>query len=156
MSATETKRRQFAAGAAFRVYGTGLDTDGITKELGVSPDHQHRKGDLDPGKRPYPHDMWSLNSPLAKDRELELHLAWLADRLLDRKNYILTLTKNFKVDIYCWKNCFTEQANLVLSSNALRFFTDLSLELQVSLLCLPPETRSEGPSVNISTTHLQR
>jgi len=88
--------------------------------------------------------MWSLSSPLAKDRELELHLNWLADRLFDRKNYILSLTKNFKVDIYCWKNCFTEQSSLMLSSNVLRLFTELNLDLGVSLLCLPPEPKTAG------------
>jgi hypothetical protein len=144
MTTTKIESKQFAAGAAFRVYGTGLDIDGITRELGLSPDHRHKKGEPDPGKRPYPHDMWSLSSPLAKDRDLDLHLTWLGERLLDRKNYILSLTKNFKVDIYCWKNCFTEQSSLMLSSKVLRIFTELNLDLGISLLCLPPEAKTEG------------
>lgn len=144
MTTTKIESKQFAAGAAFRVYGTGLDIDGITRELGLSPDHRHKKGEPDPGKRPYPHDMWSLSSPLAKDRDLDLHLTWLGERLLDRKNYILSLTKNFRVDIYCWKNCFTEQSSLMLSSKVLRIFTELNLDLGISLLCLPPEAKTEG------------
>lgn len=144
MSTTEIESKQFAAGAAFRVYGTGLDLDRVTREIGLSPDHRHRKGDPDLGKRPYPHDMWSLSSPLAKDRDLDLHLTWLGERLLDRKNYILSLTKNFKVDIYCWKNCFTEQSSLLLPSNVLRILAELNLDLGVSLLCLPAEPKAEG------------
>jgi hypothetical protein len=144
MSTTEIESKQFTAGAAFRVYGTGLDLDRITRELGLNPDHRHRKGEPDPGKRPYPHDMWSLSSPLAKDRDLDLHLTWLGERLLDRKNYILSLTKDFKVDIYCWKNCFTEQSSLMLPSNVLRIFAELNLDLGVSLLCLPSESKTEG------------
>lgn len=144
MNTTESENKQFAAGAAFRVYGTGLDIDRITRELGLSPDHRHKKGDPDPGKRLYPHDMWSLSSPLAKDCDLDLHVTWLGERLLDRKDYILSLTKNFKVDIYCWKNCFTEQSSLMLPSNILRIFVELNLDLGVSLLCLPPEAKVGG------------
>jgi len=144
MSTTEIESKQFAAGAAFRVYGTGLDLDGITRELGFSPDHQHKRGELDPGKRPYAKDMWSLGSPLGKDQELELHLTWLLDRLLARRNYVLSLENKFKVDIYCWKNCFTEQASLTLSSKVLRMFSELNLDLGVSLLCLSPETDPGG------------
>jgi hypothetical protein len=139
MSTTHTEREQFAAGAAFRVYGTGLDIDNITHELGITPDHRHREGELDPGRRPYPHDMWSLSSPLAKDRDLDLHLVWLGERLLNRKNYILSLRRDFTVDIYCWKNCFSEQSGLTLPTNVLRIFIELNLDLGVSLLCLPPE-----------------
>ncbi len=144
MSTTVIKNKQFAAGAAFRVFGTGLDIDRITRELGLSPDHRHRKGEADPAKRPYPHDMWSLSSPLASDSDLDVHIAWLRERLLDRRDYILSLMNDFKVDIYCWKNCFTEQSSLMLSSTALEFFTELNLDLGVSLLYLPPEHDAEG------------
>lgn len=145
MGTTEIESKQFAAGAAFRVYGTGLDIERITRELGLNPDHRHRMGEPDQGKNPYPHDMWSLSSPLGKDLDLDFHLTWLGERLLDRKNYILSLTKNFKVDIYCWKNCFTEQSSLVLSSRVLRIFTELNLDLGVSLLCIPSEPKTEAP-----------
>ena len=141
MESAQAESTQFSAGAAFRIYGIGLDIDGITRELGFSPDHQHKRGDLDPGKRPYAQDMWSLGSPLGKDQELELHLTWLLDRLLARRNYVLSLENKFKADIYCWKNCFTEQSSLTLSSKVLRIFTELNLDLGVSLLCLPPEAK---------------
>jgi hypothetical protein len=136
---TDNSATKFSAGAAFRVFGIGLDLDAVTRELGFDPDHQHKRGNLDPGKKPFPHDMWSLKSPLDQTQELELHLTWLAERLLVHSSYIVPLKKRFNVDIYCWKNCFTEQANLTLSSKALRIFTELDLNLQVGLLCLPPE-----------------
>lgn len=72
--------------------------------------------------------MWSLASPLDDGEELEVHLNWLAGRL-----------KQFKVDIYCWKNCYTEQASLILSSQALRIFTELSIALDLSLIFGPNE-----------------
>lgn len=141
---TSTKAAKFTAGAAFRIFGPELDLDAVTQELGIDPDHQHKSGDVDPGKKPFSQDMWSLKSPLAQSQELEFHLGWLAERLLVHSNYILSLKKRFKVDIYCWQNCFTEQASLKLSGRALRVFTELDINLEVSLLCLSPESEA-GP-----------
>lgn len=134
---------KFAAGASFRIYGMALDFEAVTRELGFTPDHQHRMGDLGMGKKPYPHDMWSLASPLSSDKDLNFHVNWLADRFLPRREYILSLKEKFKVDVYCWKNCFTEQASLRISSNALTLFTAIGIDLDVTLLCLPPESRSD-------------
>jgi hypothetical protein len=129
----------FTAGASLRIFGAGLDIDDITREFGYIPDVKHKAGDPDPGKRPYPHDMWSLASPLGKDRDLETHLNWLAEKFLRHGQYIRSLRKRFQVDIYCWKNCFTEQASLTLSPQALRIFTELSTPRDVSLIFLPNE-----------------
>jgi hypothetical protein len=131
--------RKFTAGADFRIYGTGVDFAAISLELGISPSHLHRKGEHDPGNRLYRYDMWSLASPLGDDKDLGVHLNWLANRLLSRSAFILSLKEKFNVDIYCWKDCNTEQASLVLSASVLRIFTELNLDLEVGLLCLPPE-----------------
>jgi uncharacterized protein DUF4279 len=146
-SGITAKKRQrlgaFTAGAAFRIYGIGLDIDSVTRELGVSPDHKHRQGELDRGGKPYTHDMWSLASPLRRSRDLQVHLTWLAERILPHHRYISNLQERFKVDMYCWKNCYTEQSSLVLSASALRTFTQLNINLEVGLLCLPPESATE-------------
>jgi hypothetical protein len=85
----------FLAGASLRIFGAGLDIDGITRKFGYTPDHKHRAGDLGPGKSPYPHDMWSLASPLGEDRDLEAHLAWLAEKFLRYSEYIRSLRETF-------------------------------------------------------------
>jgi hypothetical protein len=149
MDTLGAETKEFTAGSAFRIYGIGLDIDGITRELGVRPDHQHKKGETDVARRPYTHDMWLLSSPLGNSQELELHLIWLAERLLRHQRFILSLKEKFKVDIYCWKNCFREQANLTLSAKAIRIFTELNIDLGVSLLCLPPESGAEAPLTDV-------
>jgi hypothetical protein len=83
--------------------------------------------------------MWSLASPLGKDRDLEARLAWLAEKFMPYSEYIRSLRETFTVDIYCWKHCFTEQASLTLSPQALTIFTELSTSLVVSLIFLPDE-----------------
>ena len=83
--------------------------------------------------------MWLLDSPLGKGEDLELHLNWLAERLLPHRQDIASLSKTFKVDIYCYKTCYTEQASLTLSPHALTLFTELTIALDVSLIFLPDD-----------------
>jgi len=135
---TFAEQKAFAAGASFRVCGFNLDIEGITREIGHNPSHTHKQGQLNQIKEPYKADMWSLKSPLSPDESLDVHLDWLAEFLLPRKQYISRLREQNKVDIYCYKTCYTEQASLVLSRKVLRIFTDLDFDLQVSLLCLHP------------------
>jgi hypothetical protein len=142
---TESDSETFHAGAALRVKGWDLDMDSITRELGHSPTHTHRRGEPAAIDKSYPRDIWLLDSPLSKNQDLELHLRWLADRLLPRKQFISSMKKRADVDIYCYKTCYTEQANLTLSPHALRIFTELSLELCVSLIFLPDD--AEEPDV---------
>jgi hypothetical protein len=129
----------FSAGASFRVQGLDLPLEVISQKLRIGPTHTHHRGEPGMLREPLPFDMWMLKSPLTERDELELHLVWLADRLLPHKEYISSLSKNFKVDIYCFKTCYTEQASLTLSPRALKIFTELSRELCVSLIFLPRE-----------------
>lgn len=137
---TQSGQQDFETGASFRVQGFGLDFDSITREIGHSSTHTHRQGELGPIKELYPRDMWLLSSPLSRDQALDAHLIWLAEILLPRKEYVLSLKGRFNVDMYCFKTCYTEQASLTLSSTALKIFTELSLELCVSLLFGTDET----------------
>jgi hypothetical protein len=148
MDKIQSESETFRAGASFRVKGLNMDMDTITGELGHNPTETHRRGEPAPIGKSYSRDMWILASPLGKNRDLELHLEWLAERLLPRKPYISLLREKATIDIYCYKTCYTEQASLTLSSHALRIFTELSLELCVSLIFLPgdPEETPDSTS----------
>jgi len=135
----QTSKETFHAGASFRVHGAGLDLDRIMRTVGLAPTHTHKLGELSPQGRPYPSDMWFLDSPLGGTQPLEAHLNWLAERLLPRREQILHLKEEVKVDLYCWKTCYTEQSNLTLSSRALAIFRELDIPLDVSLIFLPDE-----------------
>lgn len=152
MDSIRSKNETFHAGASFRIQGVDLDMDGITRELGQRHTETHRRGEPNVIRKPYPTDMWSLRSPLGQHQDLELHLNWLAERLLPRKQFISSLSKEFKVDIYCHKTCYTEQASLTLSPHALRIFTELGMDLQVSLIFLQDdgdETSNEVARVEV-------
>lgn len=138
----QSENEAFHAGASFRIQGINLDMDGIARELGHRPTETHRRGEPNMIRKPYPTDMWLLDSPLSKGQDLELHLNWLAERLLPHKEDISSLSKRFKVDIYCHKTCYTEQASLTLSPRALAIFTELAIPLDVSLIFLPGEVHA--------------
>jgi|ERR1700683_474741 len=145
---TDTSRNEtFHAGASFRVEGANLDMEGISRELGQKPTHIHRCGAPDILKHPYLLDAWHLSSPFGRDQDLEVHLSWLANHLLPHKQYICTLQKTSKVDIYCHKTCYTEQSALILSPPALRIFTELGIDLQVSLIYLPDDSEDTSSSI---------
>jgi len=145
MRTTNDPLPTFSAGASLRVTGRGLILSEITQYIGYEPSHSHKEGELNQLKESYLQDMWLLSSPLDKAQALESHIAWLAGVLLPRKDYILELRNRFNVDIYCYKTLYTEQASLNLSSKTLRLFTELDLELGVSLICLLGGT---DPDVN--------
>jgi hypothetical protein len=151
MNTIQSDRETFHAGASLRVQGVDLDMDALTRQLGYNPTHTHRRGERGVIDKSYSLDMWLMDSPLGKNQDLELHLNWLADRLLPRKEYISSLREKFAVDIYCFKTCYTEQASLTLSPHALRIFTELSMELCVSLIFLPgdPEGTTASTSAQV-------
>lgn len=136
--------KDFAAGAVFRTCGTKLDFARITQELGIAPTHAHKLGEFNQLNEAYETDMWSVSSPLNPSEKLELHIDWLRQLLLPRKQFILSLKNEFNVDIYCFKTCYTEQASLTLSSRALELFVELGIELGVSLIFLPDEVNQSA------------
>ena len=137
MKTKNEEPRTFAAGASMRIQGSGLDMETIAREFGHNPSHSHRQGEPDQLGEPYKTDMWLLRSVLDTTQPLEAHLRWLAEVLLPCRQYISLLREKYDVDIYCYKTCYTEQASLTLSSQALRIFTELDFKLGVSLIFLP-------------------
>ena len=136
-SDSTVEKKTFSAGASFRIAGIGLDMERISNRLGHAATHAHKQGELNQLKEIYETDLWMLTSPLGTDVDLGSHLDWLADILLPHRPYISELGKLYKIDIYCHKTCYTEQASLNLSSQTLRIFTELDLKLGVSLIFLP-------------------
>jgi hypothetical protein len=133
-----TEQPIFSAGASFRVKGLALNFEELSRIFGITPTHTHRRGDRAIIDDFLPRDMWLFTSPLPKSDELELHLEWLAERVLPHKQYIISdLSKKAEVDVFCHKTCFTEQASLTVSAHALEIFTELSLKFDVSLIFLP-------------------
>ena len=124
--------------ASFCVQGANLDFDAISRELKISPTHRHRAGDPSRLKnKRYPHDMWSLKSPLAHEEPLDTHLKWLANQLRPHYAYIESL-KSPATDVYifCAYTTEAEQNHFSLSSEALEICTATGISLDFSILAI--------------------
>ena len=143
---TQKQIEEPKSGASFRIQGFALDIDGITRALGHSPSHTHRQGELGPLNKPFPRDMWMLDSPLDAREQLGAHLNWLAEILLSHRQYLSALRNVTETDIYCRYTCYSEQASLHLSPESLRIFAELDLAFEVSIIFIPePDAYSTPP-----------
>src|SRR5438094_7740375 len=61
--------------ATLRIWGDIPDLDDISRRLGLTPTHAHRKGERRGPRSPgYEHDHWSYTAPVDEKRPLEEHI----------------------------------------------------------------------------------
>lgn len=120
--------------ATFIIMGVGLDLEAITRSIGITPSHTHRVGDLDSLGKPFPHDMWSLDSSLDQSEPLDAHLKFLNQLLKPHHEYIRSLKVNAEIYIYCGYDSDSDQCGFTLSSSALSIFTLLEVPMDVHLI----------------------
>jgi len=118
----------------FTIVGTGLDIDGISQSLGMSPTHSHRVGDVDTLGRPFQHDMWSLQSELPETEPPDTHLKSLRQKLQPHYDFITSLKSKAEIHIYCGYNCESEQDGFILSAESLMIFTELGIPMELHVL----------------------
>ncbi len=121
----------------FVVQGTNLDLEAISRAINIAPTHIHRAGDLSLTKKPLPHDMWALTSPLERqDEPFDAHLKWLAERLKPHRDFIKSLKSGAEIYIRCGYTTEKEQAGFTLSPKAVELLTDLDISMDVSILSI--------------------
>jgi hypothetical protein len=125
---------QEKAPVAFIIAGIGLDIEGISRILNITPTHTHRVGELNVIGKPFPHDMWQLGTPLSGAESLDTHLRWLGDNLNPHYEFIRSLKANAEIYVYCGVNCDSDQCGFGLTSEALSIFTELGIKMEVTVL----------------------
>jgi hypothetical protein len=85
-----------------------LDPDYVTQQLGVTPSHAHRRGQVRGKGHGWKEGQWSLSSkdqPIPRD--LEDHLAWLLDKIeLVREAFLELYTEDVSADMFCYLECY--------------------------------------------------
>lgn len=121
--------------ASFIIQGVGLDLESITQNIGITPSHIHKKGDLIFTFKDirYDHDMWKLTSSLEKEAPLNDHLTWLAHLLTPHYEYIKSLKAGAEVYVYCGFTTQNEQSSFSLSAEVLTAFADLCIPMHVAI-----------------------
>lgn len=128
------------------VFGSGLDFDSISVQLGVRASHSHRKGDPGLTSRPYPQDLWLLESPLPHTEPIDAHLKWLGWTLSPHYGFLRKLKEGAGVRSYCGFLA-DDRCAFQVSGGALRLFTELAIDMEISLVFIGPPDADASPEV---------
>lgn len=133
--------------ASLIVKGSGLDIEGISRELGLTPSHTHRLGDRvfkNASDRRYSHDMWSFKSDLERSEPIDAHLRGLATRLNEHSSFLDSLKEKAEVYVVCSFIIRDWEFDFSVSSETLNMLTELGVDLDFSIMAI----RSDETSIN--------
>lgn len=87
---------------SFRISSENLVPDDITRTLGITPNTAHHKGDprRKPEFAPYRTGIWSIDSGLPRESDLETHLNAFLQVLEPKAAVLLELSRSVKLDFY--------------------------------------------------------
>ena len=123
--------------ASFRISGTSLDLDAITRSLGIKPSRIHSPGDLDILGNPFRDFMWTLESPPERKEDLARHLEWLTTKLSPNYLYLRSLTKSADISIACnLRLCDTDQGGFSLEPKHFSLAIELGVRMDFYLLVI--------------------
>jgi hypothetical protein len=139
----------FKSSATLRIFGPTLDLDAITRTLGLSPTHTHRRGDRRPHKPQsddeckwyyddymwsYNDYMWSYDSPVPGDRPLDVHIQTLWAHIKPHRVYLMGLKDRYTVDVFCGYRSNCETAGIEVSHRSLEMFMQLEIPFGLSII----------------------
>jgi len=135
--------------ACFRICGDDLDLTEIENTLGIAATKSHLKGQRSRSGVVFRQSMWSLKSPLPKLDGLDKHLEWLLDRLEPKADEIRSMSRTYKLDLFCGFCSANGQGGFVLDGALLARLAGLGVPLGLDLYPPGPaeEHDEEGASI---------
>ncbi|TEB14558.1 hypothetical protein Psfp_02800 [Pelotomaculum sp. FP] len=128
----------FAYSATLRIFGDRIDNfDEINKNVGLMPTHTHKKGTPINVKRPgklWNSDMWSYKIPVPEEEPLDVHIQTLWNKLKPHKEYLLSLKKHLKVDVFLGYRSNSDTAGFRIAPKSLEMFAELNISFEVSVI----------------------
>jgi Domain of unknown function (DUF4279) len=125
----------FAYRATLRIHGDRLPFVDISRCLGLVPTYVHRKGGRrGPKSPPHPDDAWHFQPALPESAPLEQHIATLWQALKPNAQYLRSLKKDFKVDVFCGYRSNCDHAGVAISHTCLELFTALEIPFGISIV----------------------
>ncbi len=128
----------FAHSATLRIHGDALDFDEISRTLGVSPTHTHRRADRK-GRRSeatYRDDAWHYSPAIPEERSLTDHLLALWMIVRPHVDYLVSLKERYTVDIFCGYGSNNQTAGFEVDHRCLEMFIALQVPFGVSVITL--------------------
>lgn len=125
----------FCFSASLRIFGDGLDIDEVTRRVGLTSTHSHRKGQLHGARSvPWSHDMWSYEPAVDKERPLHEHITALWDAVRPHIPYLRDLKQRLHVDVFCGYRSNSGTAGFEIDHRCLGLFAELEIPLGVSVI----------------------
>lgn len=126
----------FCFSAAFRVKDAGHLHHELAQRLGVEPTSVSARGEPSGAlRKPAPHDMWVLDSPLPEEAPLHAHLAWLEQALRPNSEYLKQLIANgIQVDFFCGYRTDSDYSHYLLPAGATAFANEIGAPLHMSYI----------------------
>jgi hypothetical protein len=122
------------AAVALIIAGIGLDLERVSHELQMQPTDAHRAGEANIIGKPFPSDMWQLETQLPDSEPLDTHLRWLVAKLKPHYAYLRSLKVVADVYVYCGVNSDSDQCGFSLSPEALALFSEVGMSLEITIL----------------------
>ena len=125
----------FRYSAALRIFSEKLDFDDITAHLGMPPTGTHRKGERKGERSPeYKHDMWTYSPQVERERPLYEHIDALWSDIKQAKDYLLSLKKIAKVDVFLSYSSNVDMAGVEVPYTSLEMFQELEIPFGISIV----------------------
>ena len=116
-----------------RIFGDGLDFDEISRTLGLTPTHQHRKGEPH-GRGVRKQDMWIYQPAVERERPLDEHIMALWQAIRPQIPYLRELKRKFRVDVFCGYRSNSDTAGFEVDHRCLGLFSELEVPFGVSVI----------------------
>lgn len=127
----------FCYSATLRIWGDIADLDAITRRLGLTPTHAHKKGEKRGPRSPgYGNDMWSYQPPVEETRPLEEHILALWEKVRQQVGYLKSLKRTLNMDVFCGYRSNSQTAGFEVGHKCLELFVQLEVPFGVSVIVL--------------------
>ncbi len=128
---------EFLYSASLRIHGQDMDFNEISERLALSPTSTHRKGEKRGPRSPaYRDDAWFYQSQIDPVRPLEEHILALWDVLKAHTDYLKSLKRRYKVDVFCGYRSNCQTAGIEVDYRCLELFTTLEIPFDLSIIVL--------------------
>jgi Domain of unknown function (DUF4279) len=123
---------------SLRILGDDLDPEIITREMGMSPDQSHKKGDLHGVRTPVvrKHGYWTITSSkhMAASAETNEHLEWLVASVAPKLNLLSAYkSRGWIVDVWIALHTSIGHGGPNLRAEVLARLASLGLDVNLDL-----------------------
>lgn len=127
---------RFGFSATLRVMCAAERHEEIEQVTGLTASHQHQHGDPGLFGRPWPKDLWALESPLPRGAALSEHLTWLWEQIRPHREYFRALAAEDEVDVdlFCGYRSDCAECGFEVRPEALEIVQALEIPLEVSVV----------------------